>query len=202
MHQSQNATVAFQKKLWPYPTIILVLLVTSTVILPTQTAAQEIKRLEMSGGYTFLDSSEIVDSFGIGWLAGGAWNTTEWLALGIELNSSAQQQSEGFLNIEASFFSLLAGPRVSMSIGQLRPFVLFLAGKTRVDILASSNFPFPETGNFTETSPVIQIGGGIDIPIDEMFSVRIALDYRRIFASTAINQRRLLTSLVYSFLKH
>jgi long-subunit fatty acid transport protein len=94
MHQSQNATVAFQKKLWPYPTIILVLLVTSTVILPTQTAAQEIKRLEMSGGYTFLDSSEIVDSFGIGWLAGGAWNTTEWLALGIELNSSAQQQSE------------------------------------------------------------------------------------------------------------
>jgi len=202
MHQSQNTTAVCQKMLWPCPTIILALLVASIVIVPAQTAAQEIKRFEMSGGYTFLDSSEIVDSFGIGWLAGGAWNTTRWLALGIELNSSAQQQSEGFFNIEASFFSFLAGPRVSISIGQLHPFVQLLAGKTRVEILASSDFPFPETGNFTETNPVIQIGGGIDIPVDEMFSVRIALDYRRVFASTEINQRRLLTSLVYRFLKH
>ena len=175
------------------------MLLTITLTMPARASAQEVALLEVAGGYTFLDSSEIVDAFGAGWLAGGAWNATRWLALAVEVNDSGQQQSEGFLHVETSFFSILAGPRVAASGGRLRPFVQVLAGRSRIEIVAASDFPFPSTGESGETHPALQIGGGVDIPVDGGFSVRVAFDYRRVFAPVEVNQRRFLTGLVYGF---
>ena len=167
--------------------------------MPARAAAQEVPPLEVAGGYTFLDSSEIVDAFGAGWLVGGAWNATRWLALAIEVNDSGQQQSEGFLHVEASFFTILAGPRAAASVGRLRPFVQLLAGRSRIEVVASSDFPFPSTGDAVDIHPALQLGGGVDIPVDGGFSVRIAFDYRRIFGPNDVSQRRVLTGLVYGF---
>ena len=139
------------------------MLLAIALAMPARASAQEVAPLEVAGGYTFLDSSEIVDAFGAGWLAGGAWNTTRWLALAVEVNDSGQQQSEGFLYVEASFFSILAGPRVAASVGRLRPFVQVLAGRSRIEIVVSSDFPFPSTGESVQTHPALQIGGGVDI---------------------------------------
>ena len=167
--------------------------------MPARAAAQEVAPLEVAGGYTFLDSSEIVDAFGAGWVVGGAWNATRWLALAIEVNDTGQQQSEGFLHVDASFFTILAGPRAAASVGRLRPFVQVLAGRSRLGIVASSDLPLPSTGHSVEVHPALQIGGGVDIPVDGGFSVRVAFDYRRVFGPENINQRRFLTGLVYGF---
>ena len=177
----------------------VVVLLAIALAMPARASAQEVAPLEVAGGYTFLDNSEIVDAFGAGWLAGGAWNATRWLALAVEVNDSWQQQSEGFLHVEASFFSILAGPRIAASVGRLRPFVQVLAGRSQIEIVASSDFPFPSTGESVDIHPALQIGGGVDIPVGAGFSVRVAFDYRRVFAPVEVNQRRFLTGLVYGF---
>ena len=198
-HRAQNTTAVRRATLQACPTAVVAVLVGVALILPVPVTAQEVGRFEISGGYTFLDSSEVVDAFGVGWLAGGAWNTTRWLALGVELNGSGQRQSEGFLDVEASFFSFLAGPRVAASIWRLRPFAQVLGGRSRLELVVSSDFPFSGTGDTTDTYPAVQLGGGVDIPVDGRFSVRVALDYRRVFAPVEVGHRRVLTGLVYGF---
>ena len=181
---------------WMVVTASLLVLCLAT---PASVAAQEVERFEVSTGYTFLDSSEIVDSFGGGWLTGGAWNPTDWFALSVELNGSRQEQSEGFFDVEAKFLSFLVGPRLAISVGPLRPFAQVLAGGSRLETVVSSNLLFPDPGDFADTYSTFQIGGGTDIRIDRGFSVRVAFDYRRVFAPVNIHQRRFLTALVFGF---
>ena len=159
--------------------------------------AQEVTAFEIAGGYTFLGSSAIVDGYGAGWVVGGGWNVTNWLALNLELGGTTHEQALGLLEIDAGFLTLLAGPRVSWSAGRLRPFAQLLAGSAHVDLKLASDFPFPSTGDFDDSHPALQGGGGVDVPIDRSFLIRIAFDYRRVFATEPFSQRRVLTALVY-----
>lgn len=100
---------------------------------------------------------------------------------------------------EAGFLSLFAGPRFSWSFFRMRPFVQALAGRTDVNLRVTSDFPVPSTGAAADSSPALQIGGGVDVPAYGGVAVRIALDYRRVFAPEPFTQRRALTAVVYSF---
>ena len=159
--------------------------------------AQEVAAFEVGGGYTFLGGSEIVDGYGAGWVVGGGWNVTNWLGLNLELGGTTREQALGLLKVDAGFLTLLAGPRVSWSAGRLRPFVQLLAGSAHVDLKVASVFPFPSTGDFDDSHPALQGGGGVDVSVDRSFLIRIAFDYRRVFATDPFSQRRILTALVY-----
>ena len=54
--------------------LIVILLALSSI----SAQAQEFSPVEISGGYSFLGNSEVVDGYGAGWVVAGAWNVTQW----------------------------------------------------------------------------------------------------------------------------
>ncbi len=153
--------------------------------------------LEVSGAYTFLHNSEIVDGYGIGWVGNGTWNATQWLGITFEVEGTKQQQDIGLLDVDANFLSLLAGAKFSRDWWKLRPFIQFLGGTTTVDLQISSDFEILSSADLNDTQPAIQFGGGFDVPLDSSFLVRLSFDYRYVFRLKPLKQRRILTALVY-----
>ena len=180
------------------PPMWIVLIVILLPISSVSAQAQENSALEISGGYSFLGNSEVVDGYGAGWVVAGAWNVTQWFVATVEVSGNSQQQDVGLLDVNAGFLSVLGGPRISIPVGRLRPFTHFLFGSTRVDLAVTSMFPVPSTGKVDDVHSALQIGGGADVPIGWGFLVRVAFDYRRVFATQSINQHRVLTGLVYN----
>lgn len=166
---------------------------------PAAGLAQEPGRFEIAGGWSFAGSSAIVDGYGAGWALGGAWNATPWLALGVETSRNAQRQDVGWLQVDAGFASVLAGPRFAARLARLRPFAQVLAGRTTVDLQVASDVPVPGAGDLSDSSTALQLGGGVDVPVEGGISFRIAFDFRRVFAPRPFTQRRVLTAVVYSF---
>lgn len=170
------------------------------LVLTAATAeAQEIGAAEVSGGYAFLGSSEIVDGHTAGWLVGSAWNLAPWLAAAVELNRHSQEQDVGLLLLDARVLSLQAGPRVTMPLGRLRPFAQLLLGRTAVDLELQTVLPPGASGRFDEDRFSWQLGGGVDVAMDRQFWIRIAFDYRRIATTERLSQYRVSTALVYTF---
>ena len=173
--------------------IVILLPINSVAIQAQETAA-----LEISGGYSFLGNSEVVAGDGAGWVVAGAWNAMPWLGATVEVSGNSQQQDVGLLDVDSGFLSVLGGPKMSISVGRLRPFVHFLVGSTRIDLAVTSTFPILATGKVDDVHSALQIGGGADVPISGGFLVRVAFDYRRVFATQSVNQHRVLTGLVYN----
>jgi hypothetical protein len=175
--------------------VLIVILLTPSAI---SAQTQDISPVEISGGYSFLGNSEVVDGYGAGWVVAAAWNATRWFGATLEVSGNSQQQDVGLLDVNAGFLSVLGGPRISIPVGRLRPFTHFLVGSTRVDLAVTSMFPVPSTGKIDDVHSALQIGGGADVPIGRGFLVRVAFDYRRVFATQSGNQHRVLTGLVYN----
>ena len=161
--------------------------------------AQENGSLEISGGYAFLGSSEIVDGHSAGWVVGGAWNPTSWVGLGVELGRSGQQQDVGLLEVGARFGSFHAGPRLFIPVGRLRPFAQILVGRTEVDLRVRSTFAPLSVGDAFERRFSWQLGGGVDVAVDRGFTLRLGFDHRRVSAADPFAQQRVLTAVVYRF---
>lgn len=170
-----------------------------TAAAPAAGLAQEPGRFEIAGGYSFAGGSALVDGYGAGWALGGAWNATPWLALGGEMSRDARRQDVGWLQVDAGFASVLAGPRFAARLARLRPFARVLAGRTTVDLQVASEVPVPGGGGVSDSSPALQLGGGVDVPLDGGVAVRIALDFQRVFAPRPFTRRRVLTAVVYAF---
>ena len=168
-------------------------------VAPAAGLAQEPGRFEIAGGYSFAGSSALVDGYGAGWALGGAWNVTPWLALGGEMSRDTQRQDVGWLQVDAGFASVLAGPRFAARLARLRPFARVLAGRTTVDLQVASDVPVPGAGGVSDSSTALQLGGGVDVPLDGGVAVRIALDFQRVFAPRPFTRRRVLTAVVYAF---
>jgi len=155
------------------------------------------KKFEVSGAYTFVHNSEIVDGYGIGWVGSGTWNATKWLGITFEVEGSKHPQDIGLLDVDANFLSLLAGTKFSKDWWKLRPFIQVLGGITTVDLQISSDFEILSSADLNDTRPAIQLGGGVDVPLDSNFLVRLSFDYRHVFRLKPLKQRRILTALVY-----
>ena len=86
--------------------------------------------------------------------------------------------------------NFLFGPRLSMSIGKIRPFaeVLFGAGHINAD------------GAGSDTSFATALGGGLDYKIIRLVAVRVQGDYVQTrFFGTTQNNVRLSTGIVLRF---
>jgi opacity protein-like surface antigen len=86
--------------------------------------------------------------------------------------------------------NFLFGPRISMSVGKIRPFAeaLFGAGHINAD------------GGGTDTSFATALGGGIDYKIVRLIALRVQGDYVQTrFFGTTQNNVRLSTGIVFRF---
>ena len=166
---------------------------------PERGWAQKPGSFEVAGGYSVLGDTELVDGFGLGWFAEGGWQTTHWLSLTAEVSRHRRTQDVGFIDIEVTFLTVLAGPRIWLPAPRFTPFLHILAGTTRLDVVARTSIPVDSIGNDAATYGTVQIGGGIEVPLAEALALRVGADYRRVFTDAGLNESRVLTGAVYRF---
>ena len=154
---------------------------------------------EVSGGATYLSSGDITAGFGSGWSASFGWNATDWLGLVGEGGYNSDADSFGLLDVEADFVVLMLGVRVSRDVWRLRPFAQLLSGATEITTRVSTEQPVASVAEFTESRGAVQVGLGVDVPITRRIALRVAADYRRVFADVSFGQRRVLLATVVGF---
>ena len=96
-------------------------------------------------------------------------------------------------NVRAKEYTLLGGPQISTTRGNLRPFVHVLGGATRVNLATPGFFD-------SSTKWTVAGGGGVDYKWRGPFSIRVQADYLRtnLFNLTQ-NMLRASTGLVLRF---
>ena len=161
--------------------------------------AQQPGSLEVVDGYSFLGDTELVDGFGLGWFAEGGWRSTNWLSLIGEVSRHRRTQDVGFIDVEVTFQTLLAGPRIWLPAPRFTSFVHILTGATRLDVLARTPIPVESSGDDAATHGTLQVGGGVEVPIADRLALRVGADYRRVFTSAGLDESQFSTGVVYRF---
>lgn len=145
-------------------TIVLALL---ALAVPLSSAAQEVPRAEVFGGYSFArDRGQDTN----GWDVCATLNLRGWLGLSADV--TGHYTSLG--NTDRSRHSVLAGPRVSLRRGRFAPFAYALAGafhtRSHIEFLTVS---FAER----ETDPGMALGGGLGVRLSERWAGEVKADY-------------------------
>ena len=184
----------------PRPTVLVGLAAFIALgIAPRDVRAQDRPRLQLFGGLTLLDTSDVVDGPSTGWVVGGGWNLNDRFGLELQMSHLEQSQSVTFLDIDARFLTLLAGPTVTWRRGSFLPFGHLLVGTTQLDIEVTTDVPFPSSGDSQDTDGTLLLGGGVDLPLAQRFWARFAYDYRHVFAVETYSQHGVSASAIYGF---
>jgi hypothetical protein len=108
-----------------------------------------------------------------------------------------------YLPGNARLLTAMFGPRVSVSVGKVRPFAeaLFGVSHLKVDYAARPDFTIPFAGGTTnDTSFTSAYGGGIDYHLLPFFAWRVEADALRTkFTSGTQNGFRVSTGIVFNF---
>ena len=183
----------------PTLSAILVPLIFLVSVLPALAQNQSVGRVEIVGGVAAIDSSALVGGVGPGWIIGGGWHATPWLALGFELDRTTQSDEISGLGGNASVLGTMATARMSVPFGPVRPLFQVLAGQTQVSLQVNSQAPVPSFGSSFERRAAVQVGGGIELPIHDRFAVRVTVGRRRIFGPAPFWQNRVTTAATLRF---
>ena len=178
----------------PTLSAILVPLILLVSILPALAQNRSAGRVEVVGGVAAIDSSALVGGVGPGWIIGGGWHATPWLAVGVEFDRTTQSDDIFGLGVNANILGTMASARMSVPIGAVRPLFQVLAGQTQVSLQVHSQAPVPSFGSSVERRGAFQVGGGIEVPIHGRFAVRVTVDRRRVFGPTPFWQNRVTTA--------
>jgi len=166
----------------------------------TRAFAQEPTRLEIAGGYQALrmwgedgvDNGETIEK---GWYGDIAARLSRRLSAVIHVGANYESRNEGFSNqglvldadVRARFYEFAAGVRANgTSPGSAAtPFGQVLIGSFRASGSGTATAAFgDETFSMTtasaKTKPMIQVGGGVDVPVGRRLGVRAGLDYLRV----------------------
>jgi opacity protein-like surface antigen len=102
------------------------------------------------------------------------------------------------ISINAHEYNMLFGPRVSVTVGKVRPFAEALFGVGHVSADAGANGSVIGAGS--DTSLATGLGGGFDYRIVRPIALRLEGDYlqTRFFGSTQ-NNVRISTGIVFRF---
>ena len=165
--------------------------------LPASGWAQEPGSLEVAGGYSFLGHSELFDGFGLGWFVEGGWRTSRRLSLTAEVSRHRRTQDVGFIDVDVTFQTVLAGPRIWLPTTRFALFVHVLAGVSRLDVVARSTFPIDSNADDSASYGTLQVGGGVEVPLNDRLALRVGADYRRVFTADGLNDSRFSTGAVY-----
>jgi hypothetical protein len=157
----------------------LILLVSVT------TAAQDVPRLDVFGGYSYLsldsgDPTGVIDRQNMhGWGASVTGNLNPWF--GVEGDFSGHYKGNCFASgfgLGCSNFSFMAGPRIAVRRDWATGFVHALLGVDHASIeLTGIGIP-GITGNVTDNALAVGIGGGMDLRVNDWVSLRLfQVDY-------------------------
>ena len=175
----------------------LIVAVAVFILSPVASVSAQQARLDISGGYSFLNGGDLWNGYGLGWIAAGEWNTSRWLSLVVEASRYQSRQDVGFIDVEHTVGNLVTGPRLWFKRPRARPFAHLLAGVTQVGVAANTSGPVESTGADTTLSAMLQIGGGIELPLSNVLVLRIGIDYHRVLVDHLSDQSRFWTGLVY-----
>ncbi len=178
----------------PTLSAIFVSLILLVSILPALAQTRSVGQVEVVGGVAAIDSSTLVGGIGPGWIIGGGWHATPWLAVGFELDRTTQTDEIFGLGVNASILGTMATARMSVPFGPVRPLFQVLAGQTQVSLRVHSQAPVPSFGSSVERHGAFQVGGVIEVPVHGRFAVRVTIDRRRVFGPIPFWQNRLTTA--------
>lgn len=135
--------------------------------LPVGAFAQEVPRVEVSGGYAYahLDRADLHGGY-------AALDFSLGRSFGLELSGSLQSGSADGTDIDRA--TLFLGPRFVWRRGGVTPFVYALGGivhdSSGVDV-------FDVSIRVKETNAAGVLGVGLDVPLGRRWAVRVAADY-------------------------
>jgi len=161
--------------------------------------AQSTPRVELSGGYQFLNFSfeDQSESMPLGWYADVAGNLTPMFGLvfqvGGNYKSFEESQTIGGITARASVdlkvHEFLGGLRVNVrSNSAVVPFAHVLAGGINgsIKVSASATIPGQPPFSFEDsdsgTDLAMEVGGGANISLGGAVGIRVGMDYLRVFA--------------------
>jgi len=165
--------------------------------------AQDLPRVEVSGGYQYLNErtlAEELDEGNIhGWYADVAGNVNRWLSVVGEVTGAYKSiDFFGVASVDVNVHTFMGGVRLSSrSNARVVPFGQVLFGVARGSFGASV---FGESiGDESSTEFALQPGGGVNFMVSDAFGVRVAADYRRIAVDEGSNEFRVAVGAVVSF---
>ena len=162
------------------------------LILCTAAAARaEDHRVEVSGGYAYLNDQTNSQSLPRGWTAGVAAAVTPRLVIAGEVTGSYLSDGDATSDT-LSRYSFLGGPRYVVRLREnVTVFGQFLLG----DVHASAGVY--SAGSATDDL-ALQPGGGVDVSVAARWAVRFEGDYRAVRdAGTTFNQQRFVAGIVF-----
>lgn len=171
----------------------IVLLVAILVAAALVATAQEMPRVEVFGGYSYLyaGSSGQEKGFGLnGWTAQGSVNLNNWLGLTGDFGGYYGSPS----SVSVHSYTYMFGPTLSYRAQHITPFAHALFGGSHlsgsIGGLSASQNAF-----------AMAVGGGLDLPLKGNFGVRLAqLDWVRTqFFGAAQNNFRVSTGVMFRF---
>ena len=183
----------------PTLSAIFVSLILFVSILPALAQTRSVGQVEVVGGIAAIDSSTLVGGIGPGWIIGGGWHATPWLAVGFELDRTTQTDDIFDLGVNASILGTMTSARISVPVWRVRPLVQVLAGQTQINRHVRSPSPVNSFGSSFERRAALQVGGGIELPIHDRLAVRVTVDRRRIFGPAPFWQNRVTTATTLRF---
>ncbi len=154
---------------------------------------------EVGGGYAFLGGAGTDEGYGAGWFVDGGWRATSWLTLVGDLGRHRRPQDLGFIDVDTTVDSLVAGVRIIHRRPRFAPYVQVMLGAVRVKRTAHLAFPVDSVTGEAGIYGTLQVGGGIELPVSTRMAVCIGADYRRVFNALRLHHHRFVTGAVYTF---
>jgi opacity protein-like surface antigen len=118
-----------------------------------------------------------------GWNASVAINGTKWLGFLADFGGYYGNQGSPEENADVKLYSIMFGPKASIRIGAVTPFVQALFGYARVT--ADMEMDDVTEQVFRENDFAMSFGGGVDINLNDRIAIRPAqLEYFTIKAGS------------------
>ena len=151
--------------------------------LPAPVLAQNRPVSIAGGGYAFMRDYRVKENFPAGWFATAARDITSWLTGVGEVAGTYKMLDVTFDSTKYTtttrLHTFMGGARHSWRMNGFTPFGQVLVGVAHET--GGTTIFRPSIGT-AETKFALQPGGGVDISLTDRFGVRLAADYRRIFA--------------------
>jgi hypothetical protein len=149
-------------------------------------AAQDLARVELSGGYALSNDGDFIGLWPLGWFVGAAWPATGSLAVSGELTNNRRHETLARARADASAWNALFGVRATRRLRpSLTAFVRGTAGVAYVTDHVYVTSPPLDLPSFDVTvaitAPAVQFGGGADVDLGTRVSLRTLVEYKRIF---------------------
>lgn len=158
----------------------------------TSAAAQDASRNDVFAGYSMLVAGG--ENTFHGWHAALGWGLSR--RLGLVLDVSGHSGDSG-LGDDVDVLSVMAGPRLVLGGGRIRPFLHVIGGLVRsragIDV-----FEVDITESATDLGAAA--GGGFDVGFGDRWALRLAGDYRAVKTdSDTVTDPRFSAGVVYRF---